>query len=172
MQAILTTSDSATLPCAFEIPIAQPPSVASGHAVEVSIDELPTRRGFAALLAAYRASGGTARGDDVARLLEDHGLGNFIGLARLVAANEVFGFEWRSTIWIPMFQFDLHDLSVKPSARMVLAELGDGFDGWARAAWFAQPNSWLQCRKPVDLMDKELNQVLSAARADRYIAVG
>jgi len=50
--------------------------------------------------------------------------------------------------------------------------LGDGFDGWARAAWFAQPNSWLERRKPVDVMDKDLNQVLSAARADRYIAVG
>jgi len=152
--------------------MAQPSSDASGRTVEGSIDELPTRGGFAALLAAYRASGGTARGDDVARLLEDHRLANVIGLAQLIATNEVFGFEWRTTIWIPMFQFDLHDLSVRPSARMVLAELGDGFDGWARAAWFAQPNSWLERRKPVDVMDKDLNQVLSAARADRYIAVG
>lgn len=77
-----------------------------------------------------------------------------------------------SHLLIPMFQFDFHDLSVRPSAQKGLAERGDGFDGWARAAWFAQPNSWLQRRKPVDLMDKDLNEVLSAARADRFIAVG
>ena len=56
------------------------------------LGELPSSGGFAALLAAYRATGGTARGDDVARLLEDHGLGDFIGLARLIAGSEVFGF--------------------------------------------------------------------------------
>jgi hypothetical protein len=140
--------------------------------MDEGIDDLPTRRGFSTLLAAYRGSGGTARGDDVARLLENHGLGDFVGLARLIACNDVFGFEWRSTLWIPMFQFDLNDLSVRPSAHRVLAELGDGFDGWGRAAWFAQPNSGLQRRKPVDLMEKELKEVLSAARADRIIAVG
>jgi hypothetical protein len=141
-------------------------------AVDESIDELPTSRGFAGVLAAYRASGGTARGDDVARLLEDHGLGNFIGLANLIATSQVFGFEWRGTLWVPMFQFDLRDLSVRPSARMVLAELGAGFDGWARAAWFARPNSWLERHKPVDLMGSDLAAVLSAARADRFVAVG
>jgi hypothetical protein len=149
-----------------------PPSATPSPAVDDVIEELPTSRGFAALLASYRASGGTARGDDVARLLEDHGLGNFMGLARLIATSEVFGFEWRTTIWIPMFQFDLRDLSVRPSARMVLAELGTGFDGWARAAWFAQPNGWLQRRKPVDLMNTALPEVLTAARADRFVACG
>ncbi|MDP4076365.1 antitoxin Xre/MbcA/ParS toxin-binding domain-containing protein [Acidovorax sp. A1169] len=99
-------------------------------------------------------------------------MGDFIGLARLIAAGDVFGFEWRSTLWIPMFQFDLHNLSVRRSVRLILAELGNGFDGWARAAWFAAPNSWLQQRKPADLMSSELTDVLSAARADRFIAVG
>lgn len=132
----------------------------------------PTSPKFAALLLAYRATGGTARGDDVARLLEDHGLNNFIGLARLMACNAVFGFEWRNTIWIPMFQFDLRDLSVRPATRMILTELGAGFDGWKRAAWFARPNTRLDDRPPVDVLGSELPQVLSAARADRFIAAG
>lgn len=172
MQTILTESDSQTGHCACLQPMPSPSSATLSPAVDDAIEELPTRRGFAALLSSYRASGGTARGDDVARLLEDHGLGNFMGLARLIATSEVFGFEWRSTIWIPMFQFNLHDLSVRPSAGKVLAELGAGFDGWARAAWFAQPNSWLQRRKPVDLMSSALPEVLTAARADRFVASG
>ena len=136
------------------------------------LGELPGSRGFAALLAAYRATGGTARGDDVARLLEDHGLGDFIGLARLIAAGEVFGFEWRNTLWIPMFQFELRDLSVKPAGAQVLKELGTGFEGWSCAAWFARPNSWLNDRAPVDLIATHLPDVLEVARMDRFIAAG
>jgi hypothetical protein len=137
-----------------------------------AIGERPTSRGFAALLAAYRATGGTARGDDVARLLEDHGRADFIGLARLIAAGRVFGFEWRRTLWIPMFQFEVRDLSIKPAAERVVKELGSTFDGWACAAWFATPNSWLDRRAPVDLVDTQLRDVLGAARTDRFIAVG
>jgi hypothetical protein len=136
------------------------------------IGELPSSGGFAALLAAFRATGGTARGDDVARLLEDHGIGDFISLARLIAGGEVFGFEWRNTVWIPMFQFELRDLSVKPAAHQLLSALGNGFEGWTCAAWFARPNSWLSHRAPVDLVATHLDEVLEAARADRFIAVG
>ena len=137
-----------------------------------SIDELPSSCGFAALLAAFHATGGTAKGDDLARLMADHGTGDFVGLARLIAAGDVFGFEWRGTLWIPMFQFEPRDLSINPASRAVLAELGSAFDGWARAAWFAQPNCWLQHRTPVDLLGTELSEVLGAARTDRFIAVG
>jgi len=35
-------------------------------------DNAPNGRGFVTLLEAFRASGGTAPGDTVARLLEDH----------------------------------------------------------------------------------------------------
>ena len=136
------------------------------------IGELPTSRGFAALLGAFRSTGGTARGDDVARLLEDHGIGDFIGLARLIAGAEVFGFEWRNALWIPMFQFELRDLSVKPAAQQVLAELGTAFEGWSCASWFASPNSWLNNRAPVDLVATHLTDVLEAARTDRFIAIG
>jgi len=136
------------------------------------IDESPTSRGFAAMLEAFRASGGTARGDDVARLLVGNGIDDYIGLARLIAAGDVFGFEWRQTLWIPMFQFELRDLSIKPAARLVLKELGAGFDAWACAAWLATPNSWLAHGLPVDLLETQLAQVLEAARADRFIAMG
>ena len=150
MQTFLMEPNSRAFPSARGLPVPHPQSAATLPEIDVPIEDSPTSRGFTALLAAYRASGGTARGDDVARLLADHGLGDFIGVARLIASSDVFGFEWRSTLWIPMFQFDLHDLSVKSSVQLVLGELGAGFDGWVRAAWFARPNNWLQRRKPVE----------------------
>ena len=136
------------------------------------LDERPTRRGFAALLAAFLATGGTARGDDVARLLADHGIGDFIGLAKLIANGDVFGFEWRHELWIPMFQFELRNLSVKPATHQVLAALDCGFDGWSCAVWLARPNSCLNFRTSVDLLATRLADVLVAARTDRFIAVG
>ena len=135
-------------------------------------DELPSDRDFIAMLAAYRATGGIARTDDLARMLNEQRRAGLDGLAGLIARGAVFGFEWRGAFWLPMFQFEPHDLSVKPAPRQVVAELTDEFDGWALAVWFAQPNSWLQDRRPVDLLDSRLSQVLEAARTDRFIAIG
>ena len=169
------------LPTASELtaPRAAIPATAFGSSIEhvarvddKRIDVTPSNRGFVAMLTAYRATGGTARGDDLARMLEDHHRGDFVSLARLVVTGVVFGFEWRHTFWVPMFQFDLRDLSIRPGLPLVLAELRPQFDGWTLAAWFAQPNSWLDDRRPVDLLDSDLSEVLQAARADRFIAAG
>jgi hypothetical protein len=122
--------------------------------------------------AAFRASGGTARGDDLARMMEDLHRVDYLSLARLVASARVFAFEFRGTYWIPMFQFDLRSLALRPGPQQVLAELAAEFDGWALATWFAQPNCWLDGAAPVDLLESNLAAVLVAARTDRFIAVG
>jgi hypothetical protein len=132
----------------------------------------PTDRDFAAMRSAYRASGGIARGDELARLLDDHSSGEFVNLAGFIAKSEIFGFDWHEAFWVPMFQFDLHDLSIRPGPLRVIAVLAPVFDGWSLAVWFAQRNSWLQGRRPVDLLGTELADVLQAAGADRYIATG
>jgi uncharacterized protein (DUF2384 family) len=54
----------------------------------------------------------------------------------------------------------------------VLAEFSTVFDGWRLAVWFAQPNSWLQDRSPVDLLESDLQAVRNAARADRFVSTG
>lgn len=143
------------------------------HAIVSDEDaELPSDRDFIAMLAAYRATGGIARTDDLARMLNEQRRAGLDGLAGLIASGTVFGFEWRRAFWLPMFQFEPHDLTLKPAPRQVVAELTDEFDGWALAVWFAHQNSWLQGRRPVDLLDSQLTQVLEAARADRFIAAG
>ena len=140
-----------------------------GHS---DISTMANSTGFTAMLLAYRASGGTARADDLARLLQDRPDGAYVSLARLMATRKVFSFEWRNTYWVPMFQFDLADLSQRPGAQQVLVELNSEFDDWHAALWFTQPNVWLQGVKPVDLKNTDLQAVLEAARADRFVAAG
>ena len=130
----------------------------------------PTWDRFVALREAFRGSGGIAQGDDLARLLDDHRLGESASLGRLIAHHDVFGFEFRASLWIPMFQFDLRDLSLTSGAAPVVAKLTEVFDGWTLAGWFAWPNACLGNWRPVDLLEKVPVNVLSAARVAREAA--
>ena len=134
------------------------------------VSSVPSSRGFKALLAAFQATGGAARGDELAGLMADRQLGTLASLARSIVSGDVLSFEWRHSFWVPMFQFEPDDLSLKKGSRKVLAELVKVFEPWAIAAWFAQPNSWLKCQRPVDLLDSNLSAVFAAARADRFVA--
>ena len=147
-------------------------SIANAPATDGDITLLPSARGYDAMLAAFRVTGGIARGDDLARLLEYLQRGDFVALARRLVSREVCGFEWHESFWVPMFQFELRDLSIKPGPQRVLAELAAELDGWNRAAWFARPNTWLDEQRPVDLLDSDLAAVLEAARTDRFVALG
>ncbi len=69
---------------------------------------------------AYRASGGTARHDAVARLLEQRRRGDAPGLSGLIASGAVCGFAWRDSVWVPLFQFDPVDMSIRSGSRRVL----------------------------------------------------
>lgn len=132
----------------------------------------PADAAFTSMRAAFRPTGGLARGDDLARLLEDQGRGEALDLARLIVLRELFCFEWGDVHWVPMFQFNLRDLSVQPGPRRLYAELGTVFDGWALALWYAQPNAWLHGERPVNRLATDFDAVLDAARADRFVAAG
>lgn len=136
------------------------------------IGSVPNSAGMGILLAAFRKTGGVVRGDELAMMLEDLKMGDVASLGKAMATGEICSFQWRSAFWIPMFQFDLDNLSFKRGHRKILRELTGVFDGWMLAAWFAQPNSWLGGRKPVDLLGSNLSAVHEAARADRYVAIG
>lgn len=150
------------------------PEVLPAHPVYESenIGGTPNSRGFTVLLSAYQATGGALRGDELARLLQARRRADLSSLARLIVSGGIFSFEWRNTLWVPMFQFEPCDLSIKQGPRKVLEELATVFDRWTLAAWFAQPNSWLEGMRPVDLLDSNLPAVFAAARADRFVAAG
>ncbi len=173
MSSVLSTVPSAARRLPFAHPFnAEPGAAADAPAVHGGVGAQPSSAGFVAMLAAYRDTGGTARADDLARLLQDRQHGGYVSLARLLAHGKVFSFEWRGSRWVPMFQFDLNDLSVRPGLQQVLVELSGEFDDWSLAAWFAEPNSWLDDQRPVDLIATDLKSVVEAARADRFIAAG
>lgn len=129
-------------------------------------------RSFDAMIGAFKSSGGTARADDLALLLEEKSKGNFISVARQIVSRDIFSFEWQSHFWVPMFQFDHADMSVRQEVRRVVHELASVLDNWALAQWFTQPNEWLKNRRPVDMVHSHFSYVLDAARADRFVATG
>ena len=130
----------------------------------------PNARDFEMLLTSYLWSGGMARSVEVARHLAERQGANHSSLERLLATKAVFAFEWRGSLWLPMFQFDSKEMFVKPASRQVLTALAGVFDSWTIACWFQEPNLWLQSRRPIDLLDVNPMAVVAAARGDRYIA--
>jgi hypothetical protein len=125
----------------------------------------PNGRGFIALLESFRSTGGTAPGEVVCRLLEEHRVGIAVSLARLVYTGQVFGFEWRASLWIPMFQFNTNDLALKASAQRVRAELPSLWSGWDVATWFAAANERLEGRTPAECLDVDAEAVVRAAQS-------
>lgn len=145
---------------------------ARGGPAARALNHVLNRDGFDKLISAYKGSGGTARADDLALLLAEKGWGNFSSLARGIVRGEVFSIEWNNHFWLPMFQFEPCDMSMKGSVRKILCELTHVLDNWTLAAWFAEPNIWLKNRCPVDMLDANFPAVFAAARADRFVATG
>ena len=128
--------------------------------------------GFDALVEAYKPSGGTARADDLALLLAHVNKGDFVSVAKRIVSRDILSFEWQNHFWVPMFQFNRQDLSVKPEVRRVARELTAVLDNWTLATWFTEPNAWLKDQRPVDMVESCFSDVLHAARADRFVAAG
>lgn len=129
-------------------------------------------RSFESMIAAFEASGGTARADDFALMLQKRQKGDFVSVAKRIVSRDIFSFEWQNDFWIPMFQFNPEDLCIKQEARRVVHELTAVLDNWTLALWFTEPNAWLKGRRPVEMIERHYSQVLGAARADRFVATG
>ncbi len=142
------------------------------HGIQSPNSYTPSSAVFVAMLDAYRATGGTERGEDLATLLQNRVYGGYASLARLVGTRQVLGFKWRNTYWVPLFQFNMKDLSLRPEPQQVMAELCKDFDEWGMAVWFTQPNAWLNDEIPVDMLKTYLKAVIDAARAERFVTAG
>lgn len=153
-----------------------PSYVANAHArspilndrvVDAGLGAEPNSKGFVSMLMAYRASGGTLSGEELIPMLVDHRQTNYAGAVSIIASRLVFSFTWRGKVWIPMFQFELHNLTIRPECHLILSELAKSFDEWGTATWFAHPNSRLNDRKPIDVLDADFHAVLGATGSDK-----
>jgi len=153
-----------------------PPTASVPHVsglIDDGFNWAPNERSFRALRSAYLSTGGLARANDLARILDDWTPSSSRpSLSDLIASSHIFGLEWRGARWIPMVQFHLDDMSLNPVIRQVRDEFRDVLDGWELASWFVSRNDILDERRPLDLMALELPAVLRAARATRFLAAG
>lgn len=125
---------------------------------------------FVQMLDGYRASGGLARLEEVAERCERRGGADIATLSDCVARKEIICFEWQSQLWMPLFQFNPLNMTIRPEMQPVASELSCIYGPWDLAFWFSQPNPWLAARAPADALLSDLQTVLQAARADRFIA--
>jgi len=127
---------------------------------------------FAMMQRAYRRTGGLAHGDEIARVLGERRGQPISTVARWIVSRTVISFDWHSQILLPLSQFDATDMLPRPAIAAVVRELIDVFNDWDLAVWFAQPNGWLRDAAPVDAIARNASDVLSAARAERFVARG
>lgn len=149
----------------------QPSLVAANESTPV-ISHFPTPLGFVALLSAYRPTGGVVRADDLSRHVRSEEPGHLTNLARKLVSGSILSFSWRQTLWVPLFQFEVGSSNVNPDVARIMDELTGAFDSWEIAVWFVQPNSWLNGMRPLDMLPSRHEEVLQAARADRFVAMG
>ena len=138
-----------------------PESLASENAADLQ---------FLELLNAYRAIGGLARASEVFTMFRSRNEPDATSLARAMVKRQIICFDWQSTTWIPLFQFERAGMVLHLELEPVLCELRPVFDAWEIASWFVQENGWLADRAPAELLVCSPAVVLNAARADRFIA--
>ena len=72
---------------------------------------------------ASRHDGGVATGDEVAGLMQKHWDQAVSTVARWIVGRSVLSFTWQSQTLLPLFQFDLASMSLRPCVTAVLREL-------------------------------------------------
>jgi hypothetical protein len=132
----------------------------------------PDDRAFANLLSAFCRHGGLLNGNEVAERLHRKNGSDLSSLARRIVARELICFEWQGELWLPLLQFDPVDMSLQPGLTQVTAELAAVFDAWELCWWLAAPNSSLEERAPLDVLEHDADAVLQVARLDRFVACG
>ena len=123
-------------------------------------------------LADFSATGGVIGGDELARLLRSATDQPISLLAHWIVSREVLNFSIDSENFLPKFQFDFDRMTVRPGVRAVIDELRAPFDDWELAQWFTRTNNWLDGRSPAEALADNPSDVLQAARADRFVAMG
>jgi hypothetical protein len=125
-----------------------------------------------ALIRTYQMTGGLVSCDQAAMLLGRHRDQPISVLARWIVARNLVSFVWQSDTLVPLFQFEVSDMTLRRGVSEVIAELTGAFDDLELAAWFAQPNGWLGNAAPLAVIETDQPAVLQAARADRYLVRG
>jgi hypothetical protein len=134
-------------------------------------DRLAERQ-FASMQTRFGRHGGMATGSELA--LELHGRVDAptSRIASWISRRSVVSVRWHGETFLPLFQFDRTEMSIRRVVSDVIEELRSPFDSWELALWFIEPNLWLGGATALELLCTNERDVLGAARADRFIALG
>lgn len=127
---------------------------------------------FVEMSQAFRAQGGLACGDEVARSMGRHHGQPISVLAHLIVGRGIVHIAWRGQILVPLFQFHRASMTPRAAVAEAIGELACVFDDWELALWFTQPNAWLGGHCPCELAERDDADMVEAARADRFVARG
>ncbi len=83
--------------------------------------------------------------------------------SRWTAEKKIFSIRYENKTLYPKFQFK--DGNPIPAIARVLELFPDHFTGWDIAFFFTSPNSYLDGRKPVDLLKADPEKVVSLVHA-------
>jgi hypothetical protein len=118
---------------------------------------------------AFHASGGIVSSDEVVSLLLQHTEQPISQLAHWIVDHDVLSFPWQGHTVLPLFQFDLRTMKLRPPVNAVVHELVPTLSDWEACLWFATPNAWLADATPLDVVARDAPAVLDAARGERYL---
>jgi hypothetical protein len=79
------------------------------------------------------------------------------------AAGRVLGVDWGGSVVFPAFQFGADGKPLSVIAAVLSHLRAAGLDDWQAALWFASPTGWLADRRPVDVLDRAPEAVVTAA---------
>src|SRR5574337_602235 len=107
---------------------------------------------------------GLYHGDHVADLAGSAARNRSATASRWLAARKIFAVNHRGSLLYPSFQFGTDGRPRQVVARVLVAFDPYGLDGWETALWFTTASGWLDDQRPVDLLTREPDQVVDAAR--------
>ena len=99
--------------------------------------------------------------------LAGSGAGNKAQIAhRWRKEGRIFAVEHRGQIYFPALQFDAVTGRPLDIVAQLIKTLGRYYEGWALALWFAGAHGWLDGKRPVDIVGRDPDQVLDAAKKE------
>lgn len=135
-------------------------------------DHFPQRGRSSEIGRVFERHGGVASVEEVALLMRLHCDQPVSQLARWIVGSKIVHFVDQSQTWVPLFQFDLDDMSIRPAVITLLGELSPVMENDELAAWFVTRNEWLSDAAPIEMMEADIQAVLDPARADRFVTRG
>lgn len=110
--------------------------------------------------------------DEVADLSGSTAANRSATASRWVAGAKIFAVTHRGARLYPSFQFGMDGQPRPVIAEVLKAFAPYGLDGWETALWFTTASGWLDDQRPVDLLTREPQRVVEAARQTFDGAVG